>query len=166
MPRVYKRKTDRGSYSEGNLSKALDEVNSGQPLLTTAKAYGIPARTLRRHRDKKVKYPVSVNLGRFKPIINANYEAQLVTQIQTMEKLMCGLTTAEVRRLVFDFALKMNIPHRFNNENKMAGLDWLSGFLLRHPELTIRKPQATIWAELMVLTKLMFKSSLKFMETF
>ena len=143
MPRVYVRKTNRGSYSEENLQKAIAAVNSGQPLLTTAKVYGIPARTLRRHRDKKVQNPGSINLGRFKPVINKEYEAELVAQIQSMEKLLCGLTTKDVRRIAFDFAVQMNISHRFNTQSKMAGLDWLSGFLLRHPELSIRKPEAT-----------------------
>lgn len=60
-----------------------------------------------------------------------------------MEKALFGLTTKDVRRLAYDFATEMGIKHRFNNKSKMAGSDWLNSFLLRHPELTIRKPQAT-----------------------
>ena len=81
MGRVYKRKTIRASYAEEDLKKALAEINSGRPLLTTAKAYDILARTLRRHRDKKVANPECIKLGRFKPDINEEYEAQLVVKI-------------------------------------------------------------------------------------
>ncbi|KAJ8049297.1 hypothetical protein HOLleu_01980 [Holothuria leucospilota] len=59
-----------------------------------------------------------------------------------MEKALFGLTTKDVRRLAYDFANQMGIKHRFNTNNKMAGYDWLSGFMSRHPELAIRKPEA------------------------
>jgi len=142
MPRAYKRKTNRAEYSEEDLKRAIAEVKSNQPLLRTANAYGISARTLRRHRDGKVANPGTVNLGRFKPDLNAEYEAQLVTKIQFLEKPLCGLTTNDLRRIAFNFATEMNTQHRFNKEKKMAGHDWLNGFLSRHPELSIRKPEA------------------------
>ncbi|KAJ8049136.1 hypothetical protein HOLleu_01743 [Holothuria leucospilota] len=36
----------------------------------------------------------------------------------------------------------MRIPEKWH-ENKMAGCDWMSGFLKRHSELSIRNPEAT-----------------------
>ena len=60
-----------------------------------------------------------------------------------MEKALFGLTPTDVRRLAYDYATKLGIDHRFNTEAKMAGPDWLSGFLRRHSELSIRKPEAT-----------------------
>ncbi|XP_041367107.1 uncharacterized protein LOC121381816 [Gigantopelta aegis] len=36
----------------------------------------------------------------------------------------------------------MGIDHRFNSNNKIAGPDWLRGFLSLHSELSIRKPEA------------------------
>ena len=143
MPTEYKRKTTRASCTEEDLQRVIAEVKSGQPLLTTAKAYGISARTLRRHRDGKVANPGFVKLGRFTPDLNEKYEAELVMIVQPLKKSLCGLTNKELRQLAFDFASRMNLQHRFNSENKMAGRDWLSGFLSRHPELSIRKPKAT-----------------------
>ena len=143
MPRSYIRKTTRASYSEDSLKKVISEVNGGAPLLPTAKKYGIGARTLRRHKNKQVANPGCIQLGRFRPDINAEYESQLVKKIQEMEKQLFGLTTKDVRRLAFDFACKMNIKHRFNIQKRMAGPDWLQGFLSRHPELSLRKPQPT-----------------------
>ena len=60
-----------------------------------------------------------------------------------MEKKLFGLTTKDVRRLAFDFETQMNIKHRFNINIKMAGPDWLQGFLSRRPQLSIRKSQPT-----------------------
>ncbi|KAK6191253.1 hypothetical protein SNE40_002988 [Patella caerulea] len=57
MVRNYKRKSNRGNYGNNNLSLALKLLNEGKPLNTVSKEYGIPARTLRRHRDHKVQTP-------------------------------------------------------------------------------------------------------------
>ena len=51
------------------------------------------------------------------------------------------LTTKDVLRIAF--AMQKNISFRFNTESKIAGLDWVRRFLLRHPELSIIKPEAT-----------------------
>lgn len=143
MPRRYIRKTLRATYTEEDLKKALSEVKDGAALKSTSEKYGISPRALRRHRDHKVLKPGTVNLGRYRPDIKKEYEDELVSKIQAMEKALFGLTTKDVCRLAYDFATEMGIKHRFNNESKMAGPDWLNGFLLRHPELAIRKPQAT-----------------------
>jgi hypothetical protein len=45
--------------------------------------------------------------------------------------------------LAFQLAEKNNVVHKFNKINGMAGLDWLKGFLLRHPYITYRKPEAS-----------------------
>ncbi|KAJ8944283.1 hypothetical protein NQ318_009660 [Aromia moschata] len=39
---------------------------------------------------------------------------------------------------------QLGIAERFNHVNRTAGKDWLSGFLQRHPDLSIRKSEATI----------------------
>lgn len=55
-----------------------------------------------------------------------------------------GLTRKQCRGLAYDFAKKLNLPVPTAWEIcAMAGIDWLRGFLKRHPEISIRKPQAT-----------------------
>ena len=49
-----------------------------------------------------------------------------------------GLSSREVRR----FASKRNFPPTWA-KCEMAGADWFTGFLKRHPSLSKRKPQAT-----------------------
>lgn len=140
MPRIYKRKTQRGSSGPDAIREALSAIRSGMELKTAAREYGVPAKTLRRHRDGKVHTPGC--LGRFKPDLD-EYENVLVGHIQTMERALFGLTPMDVRRLAFDFAEKLEVNHRFNKSTKLAGKDWLRGFLERHPQLSIRKPEAT-----------------------
>ena len=60
-----------------------------------------------------------------------------------MEKSLYGLTAIDVRKLAFEIAEAAECNHPFSKENKMAGKDWLSGFLKRHQDLSIRSPQAT-----------------------
>lgn len=58
-----------------------------------------------------------------------------------------------VRRLAYEFAVALNIKHKFNNEKKIAGYDWLSSFLRRHPELSIRKAEGLSMARGRGLTR-------------
>ena len=143
MPRKYVRTSNRAQYTVTVLLDALKSIAEGASIKATAKLSGISARTLRRHRDGKVMKPGAVKLGRFSPDIGQDYEEELVLHIRKMEKALFGLTAVDVRKLAFDFATKIGVAHRFNMEGKMAGLDWLQGFLSRHPTLSIRRPEAT-----------------------
>lgn len=105
--------------------------------------WNILAKTLRRHRDGKVMQPRYINLGRFQNELNEDYEGELVLLLQQMEKALFGLSTTDVRRLAYDCADKAGLQHRFNHEKKMAGVDWLRSMMKRHPELSIRQPEAT-----------------------
>jgi hypothetical protein len=142
MVRTYKRKTDRGKYGTEALKDALEAVLSGTGLKTAARQYGIPAKTLRRHRDGKVSQPGIVKLGNVSTVFKPEYELQLVEHIKMMENSLFGLTTVEVRRLAYDLAVRLRIEnHPFTA--KCAGKDWLKGFMHRHPDLSIRVPEAT-----------------------
>lgn len=49
----------------------------------------------------------------------------------------------ELRKLAFDVAELMNINHPFDKDMKMAGHDWVTRFLKRHPEIRVRTPEPT-----------------------
>ena len=74
------------------------------------------------------------------------HENSLVEKIKVMEKMLYGLSTVDIRPLAYEYAEKLGVEHRFRHENKMAGKKWLRGFLARHPELSIRKPEGTSMA--------------------
>lgn len=60
-----------------------------------------------------------------------------------MESRLYGLTTKDLRGLVYSLAIKNNKPHPFNDLKKEAGKDWVQSFLKRNPELSIRQPEST-----------------------
>lgn len=142
MVRTYKRKSERGACGDDVLKEALAALEN-QPMKAVSRRFGIPARTLRRHRDKKVATVGSLSLGPRQPVLSADVERTLREHIAYMEKCLYGLTTVDVRRLAYDLAVKLGLAHTFNAETKMAGRDWLHGFFKRHPDLAIRQPQGT-----------------------
>ena len=143
MVRNYVKKTDRGSYGNQNLADALKAISDGVPLLRASKEYGVPARTLRRHRDSKVQTPGSVNLGHHGPALPAEVENELHEHIKCIERSLYGLTVRDVQRLAFGVAEHSGVPHPFNREKKRAGKDWLRGFFRRFGDMSVRSPQGT-----------------------
>jgi len=142
MVRHYKRKTTRGEYGVDNINSAVAKVRSGEMSKRKAETvYGVPRKTLTRHLQGVVKCPGT--LGRFKTVLNAEFEQALTEHAVHLQQMLFGLTTADFRKLAFDVAEKLNIEHPFNKENKKAGRDWLSGFLSRHSELAVRHPEPT-----------------------
>ncbi|ESN91415.1 hypothetical protein HELRODRAFT_165447 [Helobdella robusta] len=142
MVRNYIRKSTRCSfYNDESLKIAVESVTNGMPLKTAVKKYGVPARTLKRHQMAMTKFPGKIMLGHFHSIFTKDQELELVEIIKSMEKSLFGMTTTDVRKVAFEFAEKMKLSHPFKVEMKMAGIDWMYGFLKRHPTLSIRKPR-------------------------
>ena len=143
MGRSYVRKSNRGSWTEESMQQAVVALGQGMPLKTCAAQFNVPRNTLRRHWLKKLKkHPGCTHLGR-QSILGPSVEKDLVDYIMNLEDKGFGLTPTDVRELAFDYAERNNIPHTFDKERKAAGLDWWSGFRLRHRSmLSIRKPEA------------------------
>lgn len=53
------------------------------------------------------------------------------------------MSTYEVRSLAYQYATQNHIENKFNNTTKLAGCDWIYGFLKRHPRLSLRTPENT-----------------------
>lgn len=140
--RTYKRKSNRGAYTEQALQNAIRAIEEGTALKAAAHQFGVPPKTLRRHGDKKVLEPGSKCLGR-KAVFTSSFELQLTEHIQSMERALFGLSTIDVRRLAYDLAERLGLNHCFNSERKMAGKDWFYNFLRRQGTLSVRTPQAT-----------------------
>lgn len=154
--RVYKRKTDRQKWSEEAMKNAIEACLSGQSgYKKAAMQFAVPRSTLRDRikkatREGTTSAEASVKkLGRYKAVFTDQQEDELVAYILEMETKLFGVTYDDLRKIAFQLAEKNNIPHPFNKNTKEAGKDWVFGFLKRHPELSLRKPEPTSAARAM-----------------
>jgi len=123
-----------------NLEAALADVRDGRLSKNAAeKKYGVPRRTINRHLKGLVAKPG--HLGRFSSVLGDEFEKVLVQHAINLQRRMYGLTTNDIRKLAFDVAEAMKVPHPFKNQK--AGKEWLRSFLRRHAEISIRCPEAT-----------------------
>lgn len=142
MVRNYQKKTTRGSWSLSSVHSAVEAVQKGELSLREASAvYNVPKSTLERHKNNKVEKPGS--LGRFQPVLDNDFERELVGYCIEMQQRMFGLTMKELQSLAFQLAEMNHMPHRYNTETKLAGRDWVEQFLKRNPELSLRAPEPT-----------------------
>lgn len=140
MPRTWKRTTNRGKWTEESLKLALQFIEEGNSISSSSRKYGIPFSTLqeRKNRNKASK----PHLGR-NATLTPEQEKTLADRIKTLANLFYGLTANNVRKIAYEFVVANNIPHRFSENEQMAGKDWLCGFLKRNPTVSLRKPEAT-----------------------
>ncbi|CAM1311604.1 Uncharacterised protein r2_g2208 [Pycnogonum litorale] len=146
MVRNYIRKTDRQSWTEESMRNALKAVeNEATTLGQAAIVYGIPKSTLWRGFKCKNRTANGTikKLGGFVPVLPDALEKDIVNYVLHMETCMFGLTTNSIRSLAYQLCQRNNIPCPFDNVKEKAGKDWLYGFMVRHPSLTLRQPEAT-----------------------
>ena len=148
---VLQEKTNRGVYGDGNLQDALRLVRDAMPLIRVSKELGVPARTIRRHRDALVATPGNVRLGS-SSALPPEVELVIRDHSKTTGRALYGLTPTDVRRLAYDVAVATGTNHPFNQTNKLAGNDWLKSFLRRRSYLSVRQPKERTNQGLLVST--------------
>lgn len=145
MPLIYKRKTDRINPSLNIIKQAVkDIIEDKKSLRATGEKYGISKTSLSRYVMNHSKLKPAETKYVTTQIFSSEEETSLHEYILQCSKLHYGLSKKLCRGLAFDYAVARNkkIPKSWS-ENKTAGIDWLRGFFKRHPELTVRKPEAT-----------------------
>ncbi|XP_065653122.1 uncharacterized protein LOC136080428 [Hydra vulgaris] len=87
-------------------------------------------------------------------VFTAEDEKSLSSYLLIASKMNYGLSTRSTRLLAYEFALKNNkiCPSSWI-KNKIAGIDWLQGFMKRQPELSLRTPEATSFARSLAFNK-------------
>lgn len=166
MPRNYKRKTDRQSWSEESMRKAIEAVrNNKMGWLLASKTFGVPQATLRRHasNSNKTLEPSTKGLGSWKVTFPLEVERKLVAHLKLLESRLFGLTRASVQELAFELAERNGFAHKFNQQKQKAGQEWLEGFLKRNKDISLRKPEATSAARAQAFNRPQVK---KFFEMF
>lgn len=149
MNSAYVRKTNRASWSEENMEKAMDKVKAKEMSIGEASQYyDIPKSTLGRRvlgRNKVVKGSEK-QLGRFNTTFDKLFEDELVRYVKDMESRFFGMTYMDLRKLAFQLAEKNKLVHQFNKAKGMAGKKWMRLFMRRQPSLSLRQPEATSYA--------------------
>ncbi|XP_026488620.2 uncharacterized protein LOC113395268 [Vanessa tameamea] len=140
MVNKYKKKTKQGTWEENAMQTAISLCKAGESIKSTAKKYGLAYATLYRH----VKTGIATSkLGRFRPVFTEDQEIELVTYLKDMDSVFFGLTRDEFKHLAFIYAKKnLNYPKNWDKYEK-AEDDWLSSFLSRHDQISLRTPEAT-----------------------
>jgi hypothetical protein len=79
-----------------------------------------------------------------RPIFMDEEEVLLSEYLQKSCRMYFGLTSEEVRKLAYQFAVKKNKSIPLNwQANNLAGIDWFQGFMNRHNEISLRVPEST-----------------------
>jgi hypothetical protein len=125
MVRKYIRKTQRANWNEDQMRLAISAVEKKE--MSTRKSV--------EERHKNV-------LGRYRAALTHDQEKVLENHITMMNQVFYGLSINDIRALVYEYCEKNNINNNFNSDNKMAGRDFVNGFLKRHPKLSLRKPES------------------------
>ncbi|XP_042912926.1 uncharacterized protein [Parasteatoda tepidariorum] len=149
MPRNWKKKTDRVRASIPTIKEAVNEVlTKGMSIRNVAKAFNMSKSTLSRHVTVAKQIPTTESyepnpdIGN-RRIFSVNEENELCGYLKTCSQMCYGLTTIQTRKLAFEFANFLGKAPVAWQENEIAGKDWLSGFLDRQRELSIRTPEST-----------------------
>ncbi|XP_041705696.1 uncharacterized protein zgc:113274 [Coregonus clupeaformis] len=147
MPRVRVRTTDRGLFHPETFERASQDVLvGGQSVRSAAKAHGVCHVTLFRYCRRK-KDSANARLPAYRAhnrVFSQEQENNLKEYLLRAADIYFGLSHKEVRRLAYQLAqhYRCKYPETWATK-EMAGKDWFTSFLKRHPGLSIRQPQAT-----------------------
>lgn len=147
MPRS-KTGVRRQPPSKENMEAAVREVVQNRiSLRIAAVRYGVSksavaryVRQMKNQNEDTFSYTPKFD---HKRVFTDDEETELVNYLKEAAMLHYGLTLHQTRKLACDYA-KNNSKHVSDwEEGKSAGISWLRMFRKRHPELSLRKPEAT-----------------------
>lgn len=121
MPKKHK------TWNGDNMIQAVNAVRNKQMgYLQASKVFGIPKGTVERYANsnKTPEELVEVSVGR-KPVFSSNLEDELIQYALAMEELFFGLRARDIKRLVFQLALRNNLPPHLKRARESAGKKWL-----------------------------------------
>ena len=80
-----------------------------------------------------------MHLGRI-TLLPSEHGNKLAECNLTMDQRYCGLRRQDIKRMVFQLAIRNGLKYPFNQEKSAAGKKWLQSFLKRLPVLSLRTP--------------------------
>lgn len=127
----------RGLWTTDSMKQALEAIKAGRSQRDVATQFKISRRTLRNHMksgrsDKR--------MGRNSVLTNEQ-ERDFVHRIIRFNEVGMPLSTAMLRRYVYQFCERNGISTPFSAQKGMAGKDWLKAFLKRNRDIAQRSAQ-------------------------
>jgi len=128
-------------WNTEHMKGALEEYHAkggNVSVRQLARAWMVPRSTLQQRIGGKVQG--SSHMSGRKPLFSTEIENDLLRTIKLLAERGFPLGMKEVRKIAYSYAMSNGIPG-FSGKKQAAGYEWLSGFLQRHPKLSIRKPE-------------------------
>ena len=138
MTRTYKRKPgarNYRNYSEQTLEQALEKLSRGKKFSNISKEFNIPARTLRY----KIKGAHSKVVGG-RQKLTTDEELETVSNLLLCAEYGMSLDQWDIKLFVQTYLNKMGKKVPAFKDN-LPGYDWVSSFLTRHKNLSMRNCQ-------------------------
>ncbi|XP_063391330.1 uncharacterized protein LOC134676874 [Cydia fagiglandana] len=150
MPRKRKHLTERTSKSLFAYQQAYEEVISGKSLRKAAQMFDLDHVSLARYKKKREAASdipiedIKMGYNSAKKVFSTAQEEEIAGYAIKSADIYFGLSTKDLRKLAYDLTIKYNLARPASwDTNETAGVEWLRGFLDRHPQLSVRCAQAT-----------------------
>ena len=125
------------------MRKCLAAISNGMGFNEASKKFDIPKPSIRRYRSGLNKYSNLESKHRGAPcILPKDLEDELVQHMKQLDQCFFGITIADLKRLAYQIARAHGIKG-FSDTKQAANKTWYYNFMRRHPELTLRSPEAT-----------------------
>ena len=135
----------RGGHSEEAMRKAMQLVQSGMTIRKVGEECQLKYPTVRLYVNKfKINPEVRLTPNyEVNKIFTSEKEKQLLDYIEYCAQIFYGLSTKDCRRVAYQMAKVNNlkIPQSWI-DSELAGFEWLRSIRKRHPEISLRKPEA------------------------
>ena len=153
MPRNYTRKSEQGITKPDEMLRAVRRIKStGESIRKTTESFGINYKTLSRYikkfSEKEIQedsFPTTtVGYTRNRQVFTDAREIIIVEYLLKASDIYFGLSPKECQKLANRFAKanRIEIPKSWYDKQQI-GLDWLTSFLKRHRQLSLRTPKST-----------------------
>lgn len=152
MPRRKSLERKIGNHSQTQMETVLQLIQGGMSIRQAAKEAGVFFTTLQRYRKRQKTAEPGVQL-RLTPNYSVNkvfsdhQEEILKNYYKKCALLFYGLSAKDCRHVAYQMAKNNTIkmPPTWESE-QLAGVDWFRCFRRRHPDLSLRKPEACSFA--------------------
>ena len=129
----------RRQWDLESMIRAMNAVKvDGEALRKASREYGVPVATLQRRVDGLVAVDARPGPS---TVLTREEEDKLCQYCLDMG---CGLTIEDIKVVAYCIVAGSGRSHPFKEVS--AGCDWYEGFVRRHPQLSLRKPEALLYA--------------------